>query len=89
MSERIGPDLIECFDDEPVGPCCPVCGCEMEREECSACDGVGDLDWETLQDEDPLWYQPGDTERCSECSGKGGWWYCPNHHNHPPAKETP
>lgn len=59
-------------------PTCPLCSYEMEWERCTACDGDGEFDWETLQFEDPLWYQPGDTERCEECRGEGGWWQCPN-----------
>jgi len=55
---------------------CPRCGNVREWEDCSACDGDGFLDWETLQFEDPVWFQPGDTEECSECGGKGGWWSC-------------
>ena len=26
--------------------------------------------------DDPLWYGPGDTEPCQECSGKGHHWWC-------------
>lgn len=57
---------------------CPVCGCELEWDGCEVCDGYGFLDWEDLQEDDPLWYQPGDTERCEACRGKGGWLACPN-----------
>lgn len=78
MTYRIGPDLIEVYEDEPGGPYCEHCGEELDREECDQCGGEGYFDWETLQDEDPLWYQPGDTERCEQCSGKGHWWLCRN-----------
>lgn len=82
MSYRIGPDLIEMYD-EPQGPFCAICGCELEWEDCNLCGGDGELDWETLQFEDPLWYQPGDTEQCDQCEGMGGWWFCPNAGKHP------
>ena len=26
-----------------------------------------------VYEEDPLWYDPGDTEMCDVCKGKGGW----------------
>lgn len=57
---------------------CPICGAEMAWIECFECGGEGEFDWETLQDEDPLWYGPDDTEQCNACSGKGGWWECFN-----------
>lgn len=66
---------------------CPICGYEMEREECPDCGGDGEFDWETLQFDDPLWYQPGDTEDCGNCGGKGGWWFCPNANNHPDTED--
>lgn len=69
--------------EEPSGPFCTVCGCELERELCGDCDGTGWREYEDdLEFEDPLWYQPGDQERCSECAGKGGWWFCPNRAAH-------
>lgn len=81
MTYRIGPDLIEIpieIPDESHGPYCEVCGGELEWDDCDTCGGEGEFDWETLQFDDPLWYQPGDVERCSQCEGKGGWWYCWN-----------
>lgn len=59
---------------EPV--LCPVCMAEMEWVECYqvGCeDGYYDA-WE----DDPLWYSPGETERCETCQGKGGWLQCLN-----------
>lgn len=78
MSYRIGPDLIERYEDDPHGPLCPHCGWDLERDLCDQCDGEGFIDGERLVEEDPLWYSIDDTERCSECYGKGGWWRCPN-----------
>lgn len=63
--------------DGDAAACCPECDWELEWEDCDMCGGEGEFDWETLQDEDPLWYQPGDTEPCSQCSGAGGWYSCP------------
>lgn len=72
------PDVIGDVRADLEGPYCAICGAELERVECEACGGEGEFDWETLQFEDPLWYQPGDTERCELCDGKGAWWVCPN-----------
>lgn len=78
------PPRLDAIADTPLdepdlgGPYCELCGAELERVECDQCGGDGEFDWETLQDEDPLWYQPGDTEACTQCDGKGRWWACPN-----------
>lgn len=70
---------IEFHEDEPSdGPYCEHCGEALDYEECDRCHGEGWLDWDTLGEEDPLWYRPGDTERCEECHGKGGFWWCRN-----------
>ena len=87
MTFRIGPDLLEIYEEEPHGPYCDACGCEMEREECDQCGGEGEFDWEVLQEEDPLWYGPGDTEPCTNCDGAGSWWYCPNASRHEKASD--
>lgn len=61
---------------------CPTCGCGMEWQDCwNGCD-EGYL---SLYDEDPLWYDEDDTEVCSVCDGRGGWWVCPEAEHH--AKE--
>lgn len=66
---------IEEYDTEPL---CEHCGQELEYIECDQCGGEGYFDWETLQFDDPLWYDPDDTERCGQCDGKGGWHWCTN-----------
>jgi hypothetical protein len=66
------------YGDEPALSLCKHCGRELEWIECDQCGGEGYFDWETLQDEDPLWYGPDDTERCEQCRGDGGWWWCDN-----------
>lgn len=77
--QHIRPDLIETYEDAPDGPYCPHCGQELEYERCDAigCED-GWIDSDTLMEEDPLWYGPDDTERCDQCDGKGGWWWCTN-----------
>lgn len=57
---------------------CKHCGQELDYEECDYCGGEGFIDGERLQEEDPLWYDADDTERCEQCSGKGGWHFCTN-----------
>ena len=32
---------------------------------------------DTLMEEDPLWYEGVEWERCDDCGGKGGWLECP------------
>ena len=58
---------------------CPVCGLDMEWEDCwNGCeDGFFNL-----YDDDPLWYDEDDTEVCEICKGQGGYWVCPNAENH-------
>lgn len=63
-------------------PFCDICGAEYEWHDCGDCGGDGCLDWETLQFEDPLWFQPGDTEKCDTCDGTGGWHGCPYPETH-------
>ena len=52
---------------------CPDCGGDMDWTDCDACGGEGAYD---VYEEDPLWYQPGDTEPCHQCDGAGGWYTC-------------
>lgn len=75
---------VECYvalSADPIDdwkPICEICGLLMEWEDCYNCtDGYIDL-----YDEDPLWYDKNDTERCDACGGDSGWWYCPNTSNH-------
>lgn len=69
------------WDD--YGKPCPVCGGEMDWTDCDACDGDGSRD---VFEDDPLWYQPGDTEPCQTCNGEGGWWVCHNRFMHAEAE---
>ena len=57
---------------------CKICDCELEWYECGVCD-EGYYDG---YDEDPLWYDPGELVRCSQCGGSGGWLECPNAEHH-------
>lgn len=54
--------------------CCKNCGNEKWWVDCPDCGGEG---YHELYDEDPLWYDPDDTEDCSTCAGDGGWLSCP------------
>jgi DnaJ-class molecular chaperone len=78
MRTRIGPDLLEVPDDEPAGPPCTVCGAEMERIACNTCGGEGGRDSDALMEEDPLWYDGVEWERCEDCQGEGYYWLCWN-----------
>ena len=58
---------------------CLVCGAPLEWEDCCDCGGDG---YREVYEEDPLWYDPGDTKPCFLCDGQGGWWTCPNAKQH-------
>lgn len=58
---------------------CEECESEMTWEDCWQCGGEG---FRELYEEDPLWYEPNDTEQCDICEGKGGYYVCSNHKNH-------
>lgn len=64
--------IDEIDDDEEY---CDVCGTPLAWEDCHepGCE-AGYYD---AYEEDPLWYEPGDLERCPTCNGAGGWLYCP------------
>ena len=59
---------------------------EGDPGECPACNGMAlwfDCDvpqcedgFVSLYDEDPLWYDEDEIERCDRCEGRGGWWVC-------------
>lgn len=62
-------DTIEFADEE-----CPKCGKLMYIQPCPVIgcdDGLIDV-----YDEDPLWYSPGDVEKCHECNGHGHVIWC-------------
>lgn len=64
------------YHDEPAGPPCPVCGCEMGWERCHE---VGCEDgYVDEYDDDPINTDPGDVTPCPECKGRGGYYVCPN-----------
>ncbi len=52
---------------------CALCHCEMEWEHCGDCGGEG---WNDAYEDDPNYYQPGDTKPCHMCDGRGGSWWC-------------
>ena len=62
-------------DQYEGGPYCEHCEQELEWVECDPCGGEGEYD---AYEEDPLWFDPGDTEPCHQCGGAGGWHWCAN-----------
>src|SRR5690606_31945435 len=53
------------YDDYPV---CSICGSgDGDWVDCPQCGGEGGFDDEQLMDDDPMWYQPGDYEKCDMC----------------------
>lgn len=55
-------------------PACPICGSTTLWEDCDNCGGEGTLD---VYEEDPLWYDEGDTVICDWCAGRGRALYLP------------
>lgn len=70
MSDDWG--LMEQWDEPAI---CEHCEQELEWEDCDQCGGEGTYD---AYEDDPLWFDPGDTEPCAQCSGAGGWHWCSN-----------
>ena len=71
---------IELADDEIYDePECSICGYTLEPVSCWFCLGAGSFD---LHEEDPLYYDEGDEEMCTECRGEGKLFECPNAINH-------
>lgn len=68
------------------GPYCPICGAELERENCEAGCDEGLYDAHELY---PLEYGPGELETCECCGGEGGYWFCPNGHAQKEAPDAP
>lgn len=55
---------------------CPHCSHEVTRWR--DCDAVGCDDGEIDEyEDDPLWFEPGDTSACEECDGTGTVCWCP------------
>lgn len=52
---------------------CARCGSSMDSAPCSSCGGDG---YHELYDEDPLFYDPGDTSTCDQCYGEGYFAFC-------------
>ena len=64
---------------------CKHCGYELEWIECGACDD-GYYDG---YDDDPLWYNPGELVKCTQCDGVGGWLECPDAEHHAAKQSAP
>jgi hypothetical protein len=55
---------------------CPRCGHEPTHSR--RCINIGcDDGWIDMHNDDPLWYDPSETERCEECHGTGIERWCP------------
>jgi len=63
---------------------CSICGSSELWVECDNCGGDGHFD---AYEDDPLWYDPGDTNLCTWCLGTGGHWVCCNASKHPAEAE--
>ncbi len=68
-----------CKMEQDESQFCTKCGDPLEWVDCPDCGGDGVRE---VYEEDPLWYDPGDTEPCNPCLGQGGWWECPNAARH-------
>lgn len=55
---------------------CARCGSSLTWESCGACGGEGSTGVGELYEEDPLWYDPDDTEPCHQCGGECAWPVC-------------
>lgn len=56
------------------GTPCPNCHASTTyTRSCDSCGGEGTHD---LYEEDPVFYHPGEWERCGECYGNGGHHWC-------------
>ena len=75
MSESNTKPSAEHFTVEVSGPSkCKECGDLMEWIDCwNGCDEGWITD---LYEQDPLWYDEDDMERCDVCNGKSGWYVC-------------
>ncbi len=58
-------------------PACTKCGNSKSWLDCWHCGGAGEFE---LYEEDPLWYDVGDVEECSNCDARGGYYVCANCH---------
>jgi hypothetical protein len=65
------------LDDDFYEPGCPTCHAGLDWEYCDVCGGEGYFE---LYDEDPLYYDRDDIEKCGQCDGAGGWWMCHESH---------
>lgn len=55
---------------------CARCGSSLEWISCEHCGGEGMTELGELYEEDPLWYDPDDTEPCYQCGGEAAWPVC-------------
>lgn len=60
-------------DANPVE--CATCGGMALHYRCHECGGEGEFD---MYEDNPNEYEPGETEECDTCLGKGSWTVCQN-----------
>lgn len=60
-------------DVQVCSNCGDLCESQYEKVECWNCGGDGEFDG---FEEDPLWYDDGDTYSCHICEGRGSWLVC-------------
>ncbi len=68
--------MTDWFDDdiEICDTACPSCGCDHTWTRiCCHCNGESFYD---LHEDDPFWYDQGETEECRECAGTGSEHWC-------------
>jgi len=53
---------------------CPKCGSPIHTRDCDNCDDG----MVSYYDEDPLMFDPDEYHECTECSGAGFFFWCPN-----------
>jgi predicted amidophosphoribosyltransferase len=61
------------LDNDEQMATCSQCEAELEWVVCEQCGGEGEYD---CYDDDPMWFEPDDTEPCALCGGAGGWYWC-------------
>jgi hypothetical protein len=73
--------------DEEYPPACSHCGGQMDWADCWMIDC--EEGYYDLHEQDCINYDPGTYAKCSECEGKGGWWYCPSKECKPVSASEP
>jgi DnaJ-class molecular chaperone len=62
--------------DDDTSECLECGSTDVESVDCHQCHGEGGFDSDDLMEEDPLWYDGVDWEKCDDCGGLGHYWVC-------------